>query len=241
MTTTRLLPALLAATAVVLTSLAPSIASAEEEDVLENAAVVRRQLQYRASRHEVTGLMGMSLAEPYVQTILPGARYDYHWRDWLSFGGRLQVGIPFLTQTYDQIDLKVARSNETFVMEATSLRIVALGHVSATPFIGKVMMFDSLPVNFDVHIDLSAGLVNVASTGDQIAGTGFGFTGGIGGGMRIFFSRVIALTGDFQALVVDRAMSVNRDSKEAGGKSRFNGIFSAGISFFMPPELKRAD
>lgn len=220
--------------------LVPADARAEE-DVLENSPVVRRQLQFRASRHEVQGLVGLSLAEPYIQNVLPGARYDYHWKDWLSFGGRLQVGIPVTTKTFEEIDIKVAKSNETFEMEATSIQLLLLGHASVSPVVGKMLAFDSLPINFDMHLDFSAGLVNVTSIGTEIAGVGFGFAGGFGGGVRIFVSQIIALTAEYQALVVNRAMSVNRDSKESGAKSRFNGIASFGLSFFMPPDLKRAD
>ena len=90
------------------------------------------------------------------------------------------------------------------------------------------------PSVFDLHFDLSAGVVGVGSNGPDLeAGVGFSF--GAGGGVRIFLSRVLALTFDLQAISADRALSVNRDSKEAGGKTRFNMIFDVGLSFFMPP------
>ena len=125
-------------------------------------------------------------------------------------------------------------------MEATNLQLLATGHVSVSPVVGKLLAFDSLPINFDVHFDLSAGIASVASSGENI-GAGIGFAGGAGGGLRIFFSRVLALTVDLEALLVDRALSVNRDSKESGAKARFNKIVTFGISFFMPPKLKRAE
>lgn len=221
--------------------LTPSLTYASNaDDVLENAPVVRRQLQLRAARHEVTGLMGLTLADPFIRNVMPGARYDYHMFDWLGFGGRLQVGVPMQAATFSDVDVKVARSNETFVMEATNLQLLATAHVSVSPVVGKLLAFDSLPINFDVHFDLSAGVASVASTGENIR-TGVGFAGGAGGGIRIFFSRVLALTVDLEALLVDRALSVNRDSKETGRKARFNKIVNFGVSFFMPPKLKRAE
>ncbi|GEM_PF-3307418 len=212
-----------------------------DEDVLENSPVVRRQLQYRESRHEVSGVVGLSLSDPFVRNVLPGIRYDYHTFDWLSIGARVLVGIPVQTAMFESVDEKVARSNETFVMEATSLRFAFLAHTSVSPVVGKLLAFDSLPINFDIHFDLIAGVVAVGSTGDNIEGTGIQFTGGAGGGLRIFISKVLAFTADLQTLVIDRPMSVNRDSKAAGGKSRFNGLALVGLSFFMPPELTRAD
>lgn len=217
-----------------------NVAAAESDDVLKNAPVVRRQLQYRAARHEVTGIFGLTLGDPFVRNFLPGARYDYHLFDWLGFGGRLQVGVPVQTATFAEVDTKVARSNETFEMEATNLQLLATAHVSVSPVVGKLLVFDSLPINFDVHFDLSAGIASVASSGDNIE-TGIGFAGGAGGGLRIFLSRVLALTFDLEGLLVDRALSVNRDSKMTGRKARFNTLASFGLSFFMPPKLRRAE
>ncbi|HAN30452.1 MAG TPA: hypothetical protein DCQ06_02540, partial [Myxococcales bacterium] len=75
-----------------------------EEDVLSGSPVVRKNLMYRAARHEINGMIGMTLADPYVRNVLPGVRYDYHLFDWLSVGGRLQVGIPVVTNLYNEID-----------------------------------------------------------------------------------------------------------------------------------------
>ncbi len=218
----------------------PNLAHAEDDDVLANSPVVRRQLMPRAGRHELAGLFGTSLGDPYVRNLLPGVRYDWHLFDWLSVGGRLQFGIPVTTAMFEEIDTKVAHSNESFEMEASSLRFIGLCHASVSPLVGKLLAFSSLPVNFDLHFDLSAGVVGVGSNGPDLeAGVGFSF--GAGGGVRIFLSRVLALTFDLQAISADRALSVNRDSKEAGGKTRFNMIFDVGLSFFMPPKLTRGD
>ncbi|MCO4761087.1 MAG: hypothetical protein KC502_06255 [Myxococcales bacterium] len=210
------------------------------DDVLDGSPVVRRNLQYRSARHEVTGLVGMTLGDPFIRNILPGARYDYHMFDWLSFGGRIQGGIPIETQTYGEVDRKVTANNETFAMEASSIRLIALGHVSVSPLVGKMLAFSRLPIQFDVHFDLLAGMVGVGSTGDQLQ-TGTGFSLGAAGGIRVFLSDVIAITTDLQAISTTRALSVNRDSREEGYRSRFNTILNFGVAFFMPPKPSRAD
>ncbi len=214
--------------------------AAAEDDVLANSPVVRRQLMPRAGRHEVAGLFGLSVGDPYVRNLLPGVRYDWHLFDWLAVGGRLQFGIPLETAMFEEIDTKVARNNETFEMEASSLRFIGLAHASVSPLVGKLLTFSSLPVNFDLHFDLSIGIVGTGSTGTNLD-TGAGISFGAGGGVRIFLSRVLALTFDLQAITADRPLSVNRDSKEVGAKTRFNTIFDVGLSFFMPPKLSRGD
>ena len=140
----------------------PRLAQAED-DVLANSPVVRRQLMPRAGRHEVAALFGTSVGDPYVRNLLPGVRYDWHLFDWLSVGGRLQFGIPVETAMFEEIDTKVARSNETFEMEASNLSFIGLAHASVSPLVGKLLTFSSLPVNFDIHFDLCAGVVGVGS------------------------------------------------------------------------------
>ena len=230
--------ALVLSLVVVACSFSPSSAWADE-DVLAGSPVVRKNLMYRAARHEVSGMIGMSLADPYVRNVLPGARYDYHLFDWLSVGGRLQVGIPVRTNLYDEIDTKVTANNDTFAMEASTLRFVTVAHVSVSPLVGKLLAGGSFPIQFDVHLDLMGGVVGVGSTGDDLP-TGVGLALGAAGGVRVFLSRVLALNIELQALSSDRAMSVNRDSKETGRKTRFSTIFNVGVSFFMPPILRRA-
>ncbi len=221
-----------------LATLAPLTASAD--DVLAGSRAVRRALLLRESRHEIAGILGGTIGDPYVRNILPGARYDFHLFDWLSFGGRLQVGIPVTTATYDEVDTKVTRTNDTFVMEASSLRMVALGHVSVSPLVGKLMWLNGKSVHFDVHLDMIGGLAITGSTGDSLT-SGGGLAVGAGGGFRLFLSDLIALTANLEALTTDRALSVNRDSKESGKKMRFNLMTSVGLSFFMPPTLRRGD
>jgi len=211
-----------------------------DDDVLANSPMVRRQLMPRAGRHEVAGVFGMSLADPYVRNFLPGVRYDWHLFDWLSVGARLQFGIPFTTALFDEIDTKVGRNNQTFEMEASTLQFLGMAHVSVSPLVGKFLVFASLPVNFDVHFDVMAGVVNTGSTGTNIE-PAVEFAGGFGGGVRVFLSRVLALSFDLQAVGVDRPLSINRDSKEVPGTFAFSTIFNVGVSFFMPPELTRGE
>ncbi|MCB9739089.1 MAG: hypothetical protein H6747_07460 [Deltaproteobacteria bacterium] len=215
---------------------APSLALAD--DVLAGAKPVRRSLLMRESRHEVTGLAGMTLGDPYVRNILLGARYDMHLYDWLSFGGRLQVGLPVTTETYDEVDTKVTRTNDTFAMEATSLRLLGLAHVSVSPLVGKLLIFGESPTQYDIHVDLLGGIAGIGSTGDALT-SGVSLALGVGAGFRLFFSDVLALNMGLETLTADRALAVNRDSKEAGKKLRFNTMLTIGVSFFMPPKVRR--
>ncbi len=228
------------AIALVALLLLPALSAGEAfaDDVLAGAKPVRRSLLMRESRHEVTGLAGISLGDPYVRNILLGARYDMHLYDWLSVGGRLQVGVPVTTETYGEVDTKVTRANDTFAMEATSLRFLGLAHVSVSPVVGKLLIFGQSPTQYDLHVDLLGGLAAVGSTGDTLT-TGASLALGVGAGFRLFFSDVLALNVGLETLTSDRALAVNRDSKESGKKLRFNTLLNIGVSFFMPPKVRR--
>lgn len=238
MTTARhilrlLLPALVGGVGVAWTS------PVRADDVLDGSPVVRRNMQYRAGRHELTGVFGASMADPYVRTILPGVRYDMHLRDWVAVGGEILIGLGTPSSAYETIERKVTVVNPNFVMEATNIRLLAAGHASLAPLVGKFVAFGSLPINFDAHINLSLGLASVAGTPNIPAKQSV--APGIGGGIRVFLTTVLALTFDIDEVFVERSLAVNRDGKAPGVQFEGNTLFRAGLSFFVPPTLERAD
>jgi hypothetical protein len=230
--------ACLLAVAAALCLLPPAVAAAD--DVLEGSAVNRRVPHYRAGRHEVSGVLASTLGDPYVHTVLPGVRYDLHLFEWLAVGGHLQVGIPIRTAMSEEIEAKVMRSNENFAMEASSLLFLAGGQVSVAPLVGKMLLFEDVLLNFDVHLDLSLALAGVTSNGTAIK-NGLSLAPGAGGGFRLFLTDVMALCVNLNEVFVDRTLSVNRDNKARGSTFQGSTVASVGFSFFMPPKLRRSE
>ncbi len=212
---------------------------AQADDVLEGSPIVRRNSLYRQARHEVAAVFGATLGDPYVRTLLPGVRYDFHLRDWLSVGVDVLVGLPMQTAASQTIETKVQKNNDAFGMETTHMRFLGGAHVSVAPLVGKFIAFGSLPVNFDFHANLSIGGASVAGTA-AIAPT-FSVAPGVGGGVRVFISRVVALTVDFNDVFVKRVLAVDRNSKAPPPSFQDSLIFTGGLSFFMPPDLERAE
>lgn len=212
------------------------------DDVLENAPVTRRMLQYRAARHELAAMFNMTLGDPYTRNWLPGVRYDYHLLEWLSIGADAMFGISSQSDTWNQISSKMKAVNPDFVMESSSLTYLASAHVQAAPLVGKFVAFGTIPVQFDVHATLSIGLAGLTG-GTEIAkvqGT-FSPAPGVGGGFRLFFSKFVGLNLELADVFIKRSLAVTRDSKAPTPQFGGNLFFSAGISFFLPPDLKRAD
>jgi hypothetical protein len=211
------------------------------EDVLEGTPVVRRNSLYRQGRHELAAVFGATLGDPYVRNLLPGVRYDFHLRDWLALGADVLVGVPVATPASQTIEAKILASkvNPNFTMETTHLRFLSGAHVSVAPLVGKFIAFGSLPVNFDFHVNLSIGVASVSGT-PNIPQT-ISVAPGIGGGVRVFVSRVVALTFDLSDVFVSRTLAVTRDSKATPPSYQDSLLFTGGLSFFMPPDLDRAE
>lgn len=237
----KLLPLFGLACAVLVASTA-LMTDAHADDVLENTPVVRRALQYRAGRQELGVIFNATLGDPYTRNLLPGVRYDYHILEWLSVGADLMYGIPVVTNTANQISDKVHVSNANFIMEPSSINYMATAHVQAAPLVGKFVAFGSLPIQFDLHATLSFGIAGLtggpAIDAAQKSST---IAPGIGGGFRLFFSKVVALNVDLADVYMKRTLTVTRFGQAQDPVFGGNLLFSAGLSFFLPPSLKRAD
>lgn len=217
---------------------APAFA-ASDDDVLANSPVVRRNLQYRGGRHEITLLFGSSLGDPFVRNVMPGIRYNLHIFDWLGLGIDLQKGIAYQTSMADQIQSKVEKNNPLFTMEGSRINYLATAHLGVAPLTGKFMAFGSLPLAFDVHFNLLFGIAGVGGTlaiPDAIS-----LAPGVGGGVRIFFSRIVAATFDLSDMFINRTLAVDRNGQPPPPQYSANLLFTAGLSLILPPDLKRAD
>ncbi len=219
---------------------APAVA----DDVLEGTPVVRRNSLYRAGRQEIGVVFGTSLGDPFVRNLLPGAHYDAHLTDWLAIGADLVVGIGLDTGMKGEISAKVSKHNETFDMQTSRLALMAGGHASIAPMSGKFMLLASLPLHWDLHVNLGAGLASTpgitASSGGKAPPT-FSVAPWVGGGGRIFLSRVLAVTADLNSWFISRTLSVDRNNQPPGAAFAGQLVFTAGVSFFVPPDLKRAE
>ena len=231
----------LAKTLAVLAVLATAV-PAFADDVLENSPVTRRALQYRASRHELSAMFNMTLGDAYTHNWMPGLRYNYHILEWLAVGADVMLGISSPTDTFTQVQTKVKSLNDQFVMETSSLSYLASAHVQASPFVGKFVAFGVLPVQFDLHATLSIGVAGLTggTAIDAKEGT-YSLAPGVGGGFGVFFTKAIALNLELTEVFIKRTLAVTRFGQAPDPVFDGNMFFSAGLSFYLPPDLKRAD
>lgn len=71
----------------------PSIASAAKPGPLVGEPIVRKKLQYRKFRFQVTPFVGMSLSQPFVHMGYAGVRLGTHFAEWVGVRGTFAYGV----------------------------------------------------------------------------------------------------------------------------------------------------
>lgn len=72
---------------------APSEAQARKKGVLEGEPIVRKKLQLRKFRFQLTPFIGMSLSQPFVHMGYVGARVGTHFADWIGLRAGFGYGV----------------------------------------------------------------------------------------------------------------------------------------------------
>lgn len=73
--------------------LAPKEAQARKKSVLEGEPIVRKKMQLRKFRFQLTPYIGMSLSQPFVHMGYVGARVGTHFADWIGIRAGFGYGV----------------------------------------------------------------------------------------------------------------------------------------------------
>ena len=71
----------------------PSVAQAAKPGPLVGEPIVRKKLQYRKFRFQITPYVGMSLSQPFVHMGYVGARLGTHFADWIGVRAGFGYGV----------------------------------------------------------------------------------------------------------------------------------------------------
>jgi hypothetical protein len=170
--TKRLLPAVLAASAVLAF---PERADAQEillTGPLAGAPAVRKLRLYRQGRFEIAPSVTFSLLDEYQRTIFLGARLQYNLTDWLgigvwgAYGGLININTA-LTDHIQDVNASPARSQGGYNNTERRLTAVNMGpnfedqlgsmdwivspQVTAVPFRGKLALFQGIYLDTDFY------------------------------------------------------------------------------------------
>ncbi len=72
---------------------APDLAHARKKGVLEGEPIVRKKLQLRKFRFQLTPVVAMSLSQPFVHMGYVGAKMGVHFTDWIGIRAGFMYGV----------------------------------------------------------------------------------------------------------------------------------------------------
>ncbi len=223
--------------------------------------MVRRQFLYRAARHEITPMLSFTLNDALSHSYMAGARYNYHFNNWLGFGITGSGNICSFTDS----SLCMTKLADT-ILEAGKLEKLRLvsqiewmvsPHVTVVPVTGKVA-FSWLGqwakvANHDLHIVAGGSLVSLGNAGaggrfpaevkEKFDKTAFGPMVGLG--YRVFFNDQMGLNVDVRDVMIKRSLngSIGTNNKEDGAAEEaldHNFIVSVGLNLYFPRVLKQS-
>lgn len=171
---TRLLP-LLALLA--LPALAPSVARADRRNPLDGQPAVRRRVQMRKLRFEVTPQFITSINQDYKHAFGPGLNMQFHLTDWLAVGvqgayllnadtaleDKVRAQLPGGDYTYNGGPNTIHGPQPTLAIHdqhVLGINSIFSGYAQITPFYGKIAFFSALFVNYDLYVNGGVGFVN---------------------------------------------------------------------------------
>ena len=211
-----------------------------------DAPSIRGQNLLRKGRHELTPTFGVSLYDPYTRNLMIQASYQYHFLDWLSAGAEFTYAAPLKTALTKGIEREVARDpgwvethpGQEYSVSRTGLGLMALAQVSAVPLSGKLALLRRHMAYVDFHVTAGAGICMVKGIGRLSGSPELAIL--IGGGLRVFPTKVLSVNIDVKDYMVMRVLAQPNNTQSGSKKLTQNPAVLFGVSFFLPMVADRA-
>lgn len=218
---------------VVVASLAWSVAPARAENpLLVDAPPVMRVKPLHEGRHMVAPQFGLTIGDPYVQNLMAGLFWRYHFNPWLGIGADVWAGGGVDTSLTDDINRELSRPDRPFELSTSSLRLLANLTLELVPFSGKAVLFSDTLMRVDLHIDLGVGVAMVAG-GERIDDS-VSLAPTFGVGLRLFPNQWLSIGFDIKDYIVERALSSRRNGSVPAASFDHNWLFGLSIGFSFP-------
>ncbi len=189
-----------------------------EKSTMDKAPVVRSQINWRSLRSELMPRMGVTLNDAYFRNFIISLGYNYHATNWLSFGANVGWAFPIKTGLAQNVEDEKSEAGKSFAMPATHLGLVADAHVGVTPLFGKFLLFGNTALAYDVHFNFGAGVLQVRWNSELPtsfdAEDTMAFGPALGGGIRLFVDRGVAVSIDIIDYLAETNMAAVRDEAQ---------------------------
>jgi outer membrane beta-barrel protein len=254
------LSTILISVALSLLGVAPARA-AGRRNPLEGQPSIRHRLELRNLRFEVEPFIGFTILQDFNNTVMGGAKLQYHLTDWVGiggvFGGGAAVGTGLKSQILSTLNdsMPLGGPPRTDAEQAMNHIVwMAAAQAEFTPFGGKFAMFSRAFFNYDFYLDGGAGFVNLKndlagknpmSCDSKVLTNQFGCNDGtkIGpsaaAGVHMFFNDFMAFNLEYRAIVIKD----NSAGRDTNGDRAVNDddlgwslkqFVTLGLSFFLP-------
>lgn len=147
----------------------PKLAQAQHKSPLADAPAIRKRVELRDKRFELSLGAGSTLNETFYHDILLNAHLAFHITDWLSIGGVGIFGVTTLSTGFND-ELSSTLSNPPTgrapALDASKagmnkLGAVYAGQIELTPFAGKFSLFGKLFAHYDFYLFGGPALVSL--------------------------------------------------------------------------------
>lgn len=164
---------------------------------LAGAPAVRKLRQHRKGRFEIAPAVSFTLLDEYQRTILLGARLNYNFTDWLSFGAWGALGSAVRIQTHlteqiqavnagrtdaESLDRRLTAVNlgSDFKQQLGGIDWIVAPQLTAVPFRGKLALFQSIYMDTDLYFFGGPAFVGLTERKNCANTAGDPCTGGAG-------------------------------------------------------------
>jgi outer membrane beta-barrel protein len=215
-------------------------AQAETFD-MNKAPEVKRGIQWRTQRSEISVVIGPTVEDPYFKNLVFSLGYNYHITNWLAVGLNAGYTLPIKTKLAKEIEAERTSPGSSFAIPATYLGFVGDLHMEVSPIYGKSMVVNSGVLAYDFHLLLGAGFMQVLWNEDvkdriKVKESDFAIAPMWGAGVRLFFNRMFAVTVDVKDYFAKMHTHGNTDYDVPKKSWEHNVAVMVGFSIFLPTE-----
>jgi outer membrane beta-barrel protein len=161
--------------------------------VFDQPEAVKKRFVPTDGRIEISGFLGTSLNDPFLDNYPLGVEVNYHLNEISSVGLIVEGYANTNTSYVAQLQSQVTGSNTIPFAQNPQPTFATLAEYEFTPYYGKISLSKQNVLNLNISATARAGMINLSVGGSSIAG-------GLGLNERFFFTRNFGIKLDLSAL-----------------------------------------